>query len=115
MIIGEDGSLSDARDIGNVLGLSTEEYNLELDKIKVNKLVPATVENEKAYLLRTDELENEFINTQSFQTALTNLDQKLIINYFDNFFLIQIRDIRSVPFIDLADTQFDSTTKLCIC
>jgi hypothetical protein len=37
MIIGEDGSLSDARDIGNVLGLSTEEYNLELDKIKVNK------------------------------------------------------------------------------
>lgn len=78
MIIGEDGSLSDARDIGNVLGLSTEEYNLELDKIKVNKLVPATVENEKAYLLRTDELENEFINTQSFQTALTNLDQKLI-------------------------------------
>ncbi len=78
MIIGEDGSLTPATDVGDVLGLSTEDYNLTLEQIKVTKIVPATLENQKEYINITNALENEFVNTQSFQEALVSLDQRQI-------------------------------------
>ncbi len=78
MIIGEDGSLNPAVDLGEVLGISSEDYNLSLNHIKIFQTVPATPANQQAYIQLTNELENKYINTPSFQEALSSLDKQQI-------------------------------------
>jgi len=77
MILNEDGTMSPAIDPGEVLGVSTEDYNLSLNAITV-KTIPDSGEATKKYLDAVDGIEQNYMNNLEFETAISSGDQKKI-------------------------------------
>jgi hypothetical protein len=86
-IINEDGTISPAVDIGEVLGVSTEELNLSLNAIVVNT-IPDNDEAVKKYLTEANAVEDNYMNSLEFETALTSNSQIQIDEQLEKIKLI---------------------------
>ncbi len=76
MIINEDGSLSPAVDLGEVLGLNTE-ISLDLQSIKI-KTISHTEENASNYLTNSRIIEDNYLNNYEFESALSSQNKQLV-------------------------------------
>lgn len=78
-VINEDGTVSQAGslDMGAVLGASTQDVELSLDKIKV-KIVADSQPAIKKYFVDTQNLEAGPVDNAGFEAALSSNNQKLI-------------------------------------
>jgi hypothetical protein len=74
-LINEDGSITSAAGSGEVLGISTDQMNLNLDSVIVASEVSNSPEAVKKYLAATELVEENYINNSDFEIALSSQDQ----------------------------------------
>ncbi len=79
MIIGEDGNLIPAVDSGDVLGINTENINLNYDSVSVNIIIDSE-ENRQNYINAVQLIEGANIDSAGFELALSSGDQTKIDN-----------------------------------
>lgn len=70
-IINEDGTISPVINLGEVLGVSTEDFDSNLDAINVNT-VPDSEETIRQYWNDVDGIESNYLNSLELETALTS-------------------------------------------
>lgn len=77
MVINEDGTISSAVEVGDVLGVDTVSINLNLEAIPV-KEVSDSDENFKTYISAMNEIEGGYLDSSKFESALASAEQAQI-------------------------------------
>jgi len=77
MIINEDGTLSPAIETGDILGINTENVNLDINSITINT-IPDADENIKAYIAGALLIEGDYLDGAQFEGALSSGNQAQI-------------------------------------
>lgn len=83
-IIGDDGTIQSVADMGEVLGASTEDLDLNLDNIKIKNSANTDKQSIQKYIAESNDLENQSLDTTFLEQAMTSKDQKLMGEQIDS-------------------------------
>ncbi len=86
-VINEDGTVSNV-DMGQVLGVSTQDVNLSLDSLKVST-IPDSQGSVEEYFKKINNVESGPVDNSDFETALSSGNQSLIDAQAEKLFAIQ--------------------------
>ncbi len=70
-VINEDGTIAPVGDIGQVLGVSTDDVQQSLDTIKIKQVVPNSPEAIRGYLHYTENLVVKYLDGAALENALS--------------------------------------------
>ena len=77
MVINEDGSITSAVEVGDVLGADTTDLILNLEAIPINEIADSD-ENFKIYISAIAGIEGGYLDSAKFESALASAEQKQI-------------------------------------